>query len=139
MLNAITVQSDTGSVFLNNRTQSVRLKRSVRFDNIEQRLVAFKVYDEESDVIFLTESSVHEPENWKMFEAFLSSNKLVLKETKDVSLFLNNKTQAVRIPASMAFSRDEKQVSVDKYIIGDGKVDELNTPLTVLKLTGHRG
>lgn len=132
-------KSDIGSLFFNNKTQSVRLKRSIRFDNIEQRLVAIKIYNENSDSIYLTEMSIHEPDNWKAFENFARLNKEIIKESKDVSMFLNNKTQAVRIPASMAFPPDSKEARIEEYFITES--EESNSALSqkILKLIVDRG
>lgn len=132
-------KSENGSLFFNNRTQSIRLKRSIRFDNIEQRLVAIKMYNEDSDVIYLTEMDIHNPENWKAFESFVQKNKEIIKESKDVSMFLNNKTQAVRIPASMAFSPQSKEATIEEYFIAESQSDISTSSQKILKLIVDRG
>jgi virulence-associated protein VagC len=132
-------KSENGSLFLNNKTQSIRLKRSIRFDSVEQRLVAIKIYNEDSDVIYLTEMSINEPENWEAFENFIQKNKEVVKETKDVSMFFNNKTQAVRIPASMAFPQDKKEAVIEEYFIVDNDNNISTSRQKILKLTVKRG
>lgn len=132
-------KSDIGSLFLNNKTQSIRLKRSIRFDNVEQRLVAIKIYSDNSDIIYLTEMAIHDEDNWKAFEDFIQSNKEVVKESRDVSMFLNNKTQAVRIPASMAFPSDAKEAIIEEYYItqSDGNIPTTNHK--ILKISIDRG
>lgn len=132
-------KSENGSLFFNNKTQSIRLKRSIRFDNIEQRLVAIKMYNEDSDVIYLTEMDIHNPENWKAFESFVQKNKEIIKESKDVSMFLNNKTQAVRIPASMAFSPQSKEATIEEYFIAESQSDVSTSSQKILKLIVDRG
>lgn len=132
-------KSENGSLFLNNKTQSIRLKRSIRFDNIEQRLVAIKMYNEEFDVIYLTEMDIHNPENWKAFESFVQHNKEIIKESKDVSMFLNNKTQAVRIPASMAFPPQSKEATIEEYFIAESQSDVSTSSQKILKLIVGRG
>lgn len=132
-------KSENGSLFFNNKTQSIRLKRSIRFDNIEQRLVAIKMYNEDSDVIYLTEMDIHNPENWKAFESFVQKNKEIIKESKDVSMFLNNKTQAVRIPASMAFPPQSKEAMIEEYFIAESQSDVSTSSQKILKLIVDRG
>nr|WP_289108656.1 hypothetical protein [uncultured Halomonas sp.] len=132
-------KSENGSLFLNNKTQSIRLKRSIRFDNIEQRLVAIKMYNEEFDVIYLTEMDIHNPENWKAFESFVQNNKEIIKESKDVSMFLNNKTQAVRIPASMAFPAHSKEATIEEYFVANSEQDLSTSSQKILKLIVARG
>lgn len=132
-------KSENGSLFFNNKTQSIRLKRSIRFDNIEQRLIAIKMYNEDSDVIYLTEMDIHNPENWKAFESFVQKNKEIIKESKDVSMFLNNKTQAVRIPASMAFSPQSKEATIEEYFIAESQSDVSTSSQKILKLIVDRG
>lgn len=132
-------KSENGSLFFNNKTQSIRLKRSIRFDNIEQRLVAIKMYNEDSDVIYLTEMGIHNPENWKAFESFVQKNKEIIKESKDVSMFLNNKTQSVRIPASMAFSPQSKEATIEEYFIAESQSDVSTSSQKILKLIVDRG
>lgn len=132
-------KSESGSLFFNNKTQSIRLKRSIRFDNIEQRLVAIKMYNENYDVIYLTEMDIHNPENWKAFETFVQKNKEIIKESKDVSMFLNNKTQAVRIPASMAFPAQSKEATIEEYFIANSQSDVSTSSQKILKLIVDRG
>jgi virulence-associated protein VagC len=131
-------KSESGSLFLNNKTQSIRLKRSIRFDNIEQRLVAIKMYNEKADVIYLTEMDIHDNEKWKAFQSFVQKNKEIIKESKDVSMFLNNKTQAVRIPASMAFPMGSREATIEEYFIAS-KGDISTANQKILKLIVARG
>ena len=54
-------------------------------------------------------------------------------------MFLNNKTQAVRIPASMAFPAHSKEATIEEYFVANSEQDLSTSSQKILKLIVARG
>lgn len=134
------VEKCNGSLFLNNKTQSVRLKKKVKFEENPERLIAFNLLSNDKHSIFLMELDVEDE-----FIKALDTLPIEVKESiapkdinvnegqsewqkhfsgrRNVSVFLNNTTQSVRIPSSFAFENYEenKTVEVILYQLESGR------------------
>lgn len=113
--------NSTGSLFLNNKTQAVRLKRDVAFADNPKHLVAYRLFDGESQILTLVKE-----EDALDYLSYINkkhniSQEEMEKDSKRVSVFFNNTTQSVRIPVSLRFDENVTHVSVTSTVFGDNK------------------
>lgn len=116
-----------GSVFLNHKTQSIRLKREIRFPTGVKKVSLFQKKFEDGQAIYIIPT-----ENKEDFISYcLQEEGISLKSHESIvpalfddsshsSLFLNNKTQSVRIPMNIRFPEDVKAVLIESHTFSNG-------------------
>lgn len=114
------VINSRGSIFLNHKTQAVRLKREIRFDiGVKEISLFLKKKGDGCQDIYIV-PKIHEEEFLSDF--FHSSDSLNNQDDffdakVKATIFLNNKTQSARLPMSVRFPEGTKEVSISSVTI----------------------